>query len=89
LIASAAGVPDVQENPPPKVLQLGLDDFYVEYKLIVTTSHPERRFPIRSNLHQNIQDNFAKAGIEIMSPHYQANRSGEELTLPDSGSPDA
>lgn len=83
LIASAQGVPDVKEDPPPKVLQLRLDDFYVEYKLIVTTSHPERRFTIRSNLHQNMQDNFARAGVEIMSPHYQSNRSGEEITIPD------
>jgi small-conductance mechanosensitive channel len=89
LIASAAGVPDVQEHPPPKVLQLGLEDFYVKYKLIVTTAHPERRFPIRSNLRQNIQDNFAKAGVEIMSPHYQANRGGEDVTIPEMGSLDA
>jgi small-conductance mechanosensitive channel len=89
LIASAAGVPDVQEHPPPKVLQLGLEDFYVKYKLIVTTAHPERRFPIRSNLRQNIQDNFTKAGVEIMSPHYQANRDGEDITLPELGSLDA
>jgi small-conductance mechanosensitive channel len=82
LIAAAKDVPDVQTNPPPKVLQLSLDDFYVQYKLIVTTAHPERRFPIRSNLHQNIQDNFAAAGIEIMSPHYQANRDGETTTIP-------
>ena len=73
------------ETPPPKVLQLSLDDFYVQYKLIVTTEHPERRIPIRSGLHQNIQDNFAKANVEIMSPHYQANRDGEALTLPQLG----
>ncbi len=85
LIASAAGVPDVLENPPPKVLQLSLDDFYVKYKLIVTTRHPERRFPMRSNLYQNIQDNFAAAGVEIMSPHYQHNRSGNESTVPGVG----
>ncbi|MDH3981503.1 MAG: mechanosensitive ion channel family protein [Kiritimatiellaceae bacterium] len=83
LISAAKGVPDVQENPPPKVLQLSLNDFYVQYKLIVTTAHPERRFSIRSNLHQNIQDNFAKAGVEIMSPHFQANRSGETSTIPE------
>jgi len=82
LISAAAGVPDVLENPPPKVLQLSLDDFYVKYKLIVTTKHPERRFPMRSNLYQNIQDNFAKAGVEIMSPHYQHNRTGNETTIP-------
>lgn len=82
LIAAAKGVPDVLENPPPKVLQLELGDFYVKYKLIVTTKHPERRFPMRSNLYQNIQDNFAKAGVEIMSPHYQHNRTGNETTIP-------
>ncbi|MDF7822926.1 mechanosensitive ion channel family protein [Pontiellaceae bacterium B12227] len=85
LIASAEGVDDVLQSPPPKVLQLKLDDFYVEYKLIVTTKHPERRFPIRSNLHQNIQDNFAAAGVEIMSPHFQGNRESEASTIPDMG----
>ncbi|HSR88599.1 MAG TPA: mechanosensitive ion channel domain-containing protein [Pontiella sp.] len=85
LIAAAAGVPDVLEIPPPKVLQLSLDDFYVEYKLIVTTKHPERRIPIRSNLHQNIQDRFAEAGIEILSPHYRSNRAGDESTVPTPG----
>jgi small-conductance mechanosensitive channel len=84
LIASAKDVPDVLENPPPKVLQLELGDFYVKYKLIVTTKYPERRFPLRSNLNQNIQDNFAKAGVEIMSPHYRANRNGDDITIPKS-----
>ncbi|MEE9368911.1 MAG: mechanosensitive ion channel domain-containing protein [Pontiella sp.] len=82
LTSSAKDVPDVLENPAPKVLQLELGDFYVKYKLIVTTKHPERRVPIRSNLSQNIQDNFAAAGVEIMSPHYRANRSGEATTIP-------
>lgn len=82
LLASAEGVEDVLQAPPPKVLQLSLDDFYVQYKLIVTTKHPERRFMIRSNLHQNIQDNFSKAEVEIMSPHYQDNRNGEDSTIP-------
>ena len=82
LIAAAEGVPDVLATPPPKVLQLSLDDFYVKYKLIVTTSHPERRIPIRACLHQNIQDQFANADIEILSPHYQSNRNGEESTVP-------
>lgn len=82
LFASAEGVEDVLQAPPPKVLQVSLDDFYVQYKLIVTTKHPERRIPIRSNLHQNIQDNFAKAGVEIMSPHYRDNRTGEDITIP-------
>jgi small-conductance mechanosensitive channel len=85
LIESAEGVPEVLTNPPPKVFQLSLDDFYVQYKLIITTKHPELRYPIRSNLHQNIQDNFAKAGIEILSPHYQSNRAGDASTIPVGG----
>ena len=86
LISAAVGVLDVLENPAPKVLQISLDDFYVQYRLIVTTKHPELRIRIRSDLHKNIQDRFVKAGIEILSPHYQSNRAGDESTLPDTGS---
>ncbi|ADE56001.1 mechanosensitive ion channel family protein [Coraliomargarita akajimensis] len=83
LLKSAEGVPDVLEEPAPTILQLGLGDFYVKYKLVISTKHPERKFRILSNLHQNIQDNFAKANVEIMSPHYQANREGEAITIPE------
>jgi small-conductance mechanosensitive channel len=83
LLNSAKGVNDVLEEPAPTILQLSLDDFYVQYKLIVTTHHPERRFRIRSDLHQNIQDQFALADIEIMSPHYQHNRDSQKRTVPD------
>ena len=82
LISAARNVDNVLDAPPPKVLQLELGDFYVQYKLIITTKNPERRFLIRSSLYQNIQDRFAEAGVEIMSPHYQANRTGEESTIP-------
>ena len=37
---------------------------------------------IYSDLHQNIQDAFNEAGIEIMSPHYIATRDGSETTIP-------
>ena len=37
---------------------------------------------IYSDLHQNIQDRFNEAGIEIMSPHYMAMRDGNESTIP-------
>lgn len=37
---------------------------------------------IYSDLHQNIQDKFNEAGIEIMSPHYMAVRDGNETTTP-------
>lgn len=82
LIQSTEGVEDVLDDPPPTILQLQLDDFYVKYKLVVATKRPERTFRILSDLHQNIQDAFAAAGVEIMSPHYRANRSGEHVAIP-------
>ena len=32
---------------------------------------------IRAELHQNIQDSFNEAGVEIMSPHYASVRDGK------------
>jgi small-conductance mechanosensitive channel len=85
LIAAAAGVEDVLDDPAPTVLQLSLDDFYITYKLVVATKRPDRMLRILSDVHQNIQDRFAEAGVEIMSPHYRANRSGESPAIPDIG----
>jgi small-conductance mechanosensitive channel len=82
LLKSAEGVDDVLDDPSPVILQLSLDDFYVKYKLVVSTKEPAKQFRILSNIHQNIQDNFAAAGVEIMSPHYQSNRTGEQPALP-------
>jgi small-conductance mechanosensitive channel len=83
LTAAAEGAPDVLDDPPPSIIQSSLDDFYVAYKLRVTTQSPQRGPGILSTLHQRIQDNFAKADIEILSPHYRQNRSGEETTIPE------
>jgi len=82
LLKSAEGVEDVLATPAPMILQLKLEDFYIQYKLVVTTKRPERMYRILSDLHQNIQDTFAEAGVEIMSPHYRANRDGEAIAIP-------
>jgi hypothetical protein len=37
---------------------------------------------IKSDLHQNIQDSFNRGGVEIMSPHYRAERDGNEVAIP-------
>ena len=39
---------------------------------------------IYSDLHQNIQDVFNEAGIELLSPHYQAHRDGSQSMIPPS-----
>lgn len=40
-----------------------------------------------SDLHQNIQDQFNEAGVEILSPHYMATRDRNESTIPRKNKP--
>ena len=70
------------ESPEPFVLQTSLDDFYISYQVNVHTDKPILQPKIYSELHQNIQDGFNEAGIEIMSPHYSAARDGNQTTIP-------
>ena len=37
---------------------------------------------IYSELHQNIQNTFNEAGVEILSPHYAQIRDGNHTTIP-------
>ncbi|MEZ0181574.1 mechanosensitive ion channel family protein [Flavobacterium oncorhynchi] len=73
----------IEQTPPPFVLQTSLDDFYVSYQINVYTKEPTKQPLIYSSLHQNIQDAFNEAGIEIMSPHYSALRDGNMTTIPE------
>ena len=67
--------------PKPFVLQTSLDDFYVSYQLNARTREIHKMAIIYSELHKNIQDEFNKAGVEIMSPHYSALRDGNHTTI--------
>lgn len=66
----------------PFVLQTSLDDFYVAYQINAYTDQSHRMAAIYSGLHQNIQDKFNEAGVEILSPHYRAARDGNMTTIP-------
>ena len=68
LIAAARQTIYVLAEPEPFVQQTALNNFYVTYELNVYTRHPSDMSQIYSELHANIQDVFAAAGIEIMSP---------------------
>ncbi|OXA73420.1 transmembrane ion channel [Flavobacterium aquidurense] len=83
LIEAALKTEMVEKTPQPFVLQTSLDDFYVSYQINVYTKHPTQQPLIYSSLHQNIQDSFNAAGIEIMSPHYNAVRDGNNTTIPE------
>lgn len=79
---AAAATPNVLAEPSPFVLQTSLDDFYVTYQLNVYTDQPQCMAKTYSDLHQNIQDAFNTAQVEIMSPHYKAVRDGNQVTIP-------
>ncbi|OMQ13575.1 mechanosensitive ion channel family protein [[Flexibacter] sp. ATCC 35103] len=83
LIDAALKTEMTEPTPSPFVLQTSLDDFYVSYQINVYTKHPTKQPLIYSSLHQNIQDSFNAAGIEIMSPHYNALRDGNTTTIPE------
>lgn len=82
LIDAAMRTDGLDTNKEPFVLQTSLDDFYVSYQLNAYTEFPERMPRIYSDLHATIQDLFNQAGVEIMSPHYRAERDGSEITIP-------
>jgi small-conductance mechanosensitive channel len=80
LCDAATATPGLLKKPTPFVLQTSLDDFYVSYELNAYTKEPWRMADIYSELHQNIQDKFNEAGVEIMSPAYTAWRDGNQPT---------
>jgi len=82
-LAAALATDDVLHDPPPFVLQTALNDFYVAYELNAYTAKPSEMLHTYSVLHQNIQDRFNEAGVEINSPHYTSLRDGNQTTIPE------
>ncbi len=73
LVSAAKQTAGIRENPAPYVLQRALSDYYVEYQLFAFVDEATRRPWILSDLHENVQDAFNEAGVQIMSPHFRAN----------------
>ncbi|HUZ46973.1 MAG TPA: mechanosensitive ion channel family protein [Terriglobia bacterium] len=82
LLGAAERTEQVAKDPKPFVLQTALDDFYVKYQINVYTNQASQMAQIYSELHQNIQDAFNEAQMEICSPHYQQLRDGNSTTIP-------
>jgi small-conductance mechanosensitive channel len=70
-------------EPPPRVFQTALSDFYVEYRLVCQAipSEPRPRAEVLSALHASVQDVFNEFGVQIMSPHYLGDPE-EPKTVP-------
>jgi small-conductance mechanosensitive channel len=82
LIRAANITVGVSRSPGPFVLQTSLDDFYISYQINAYIKDASKILRIRSELHQNIQDEFNRSGVEIMSPHYRSERDGNPVTIP-------
>ena len=82
LIEAALNTPGVIDDPRPFVLETSLSDWYPIYQINAYIREADKLAQIYSDLHQNIQDRFNEAGVEIMSPHYMAMRDGNESTIP-------
>jgi small-conductance mechanosensitive channel len=82
LLLLAAGRTDgIRKTPAPVVRQTALQDFYVQYTLLVSVEDPARRPAILDALHANIQDAFNEFDVQIMSPNYEADPEGRK-TVP-------
>jgi small-conductance mechanosensitive channel len=83
LRSAAVATTHVLKSPEPFVLQRALNDFYVSYELNAYTDTPREVLNIFSELHQNIQNRFNDAGVEICSPHFAALRDGNAVSMPE------
>jgi small-conductance mechanosensitive channel len=72
LLQAAGRTAEIRKDPHPFVLQRALSDFFVEYELRFHIDRPEERGVVLSGLHAQIQDAFNEAGVQIMSPHFEA-----------------
>jgi small-conductance mechanosensitive channel len=69
----------VSKDPPPRVLQTALQDFYVEYTMVVSVADPRRKLLVLDELHAHIQDVFNEHGVQIMSPNYEADPQDKKV----------
>jgi small-conductance mechanosensitive channel len=82
LLAAARAVPGIATDPPPQVLQTSLNDFHISYELNASVRDVLTYRETLSDLLAAIQDQFAAADVEILSPGYHAIRNGNRSTVP-------
>lgn len=82
LIEAALKTEGVLKKPEPFVLIKSLPDFYCCFQINAYTKKDQILPRTYSALHKNIIDIFNQAGIEIMSPHFYAQRDGNQTMIP-------
>jgi small-conductance mechanosensitive channel len=82
LLGAARSVVGIAAEPAPYVLQTSLNDFHISYELNASVVDVLVYREILSELLGAIQDQFAQAKVEILSPAYHAMRNGNPSTVP-------
>jgi small-conductance mechanosensitive channel len=82
LLAAARETNGISAEPAAYVLQLALNDFHISYELNATVCDVSSYRQTLSDLLGAIQDQFAAADVEILSPAYHAIRNGNPSTVP-------
>lgn len=82
LLQAASKTPNLLSDPKPFVLQTALDDSYVRYQINGYTKVENEMPRIYSDLYKNVMEVFNEAGIDIVSPHYYAQRDSSKPIVP-------
>ncbi len=82
MLDAASATAGISQEIPPFVLQTSLNDFHISYELNAYVRDVETYRSTLSDLLGAIQDQFAGAGVEILSPGYHAMRNGNGSTVP-------
>jgi small-conductance mechanosensitive channel len=80
LINAAKKTESILKNPAPFVLQISLNDFTITYEINAYTQDSNSMANLYSRLHENIQNEFNEAGVEILSPDYTVYRKDQKIT---------
>ena len=82
MLSAARSVGGITDEIEPFVLQTSLNDFHISYELNAFVRDAGRYRETLSEVLAALQDQFARAGVEILSPGYHAIRNGNRSTLP-------
>jgi small-conductance mechanosensitive channel len=82
LLRAASRVSGLSDDPAPFVLQTSLNDFHISYELNAYVRNVVTYRETLSEMLAAVQDCFAEADVEILSPGYHAIRDGNRSTVP-------
>jgi small-conductance mechanosensitive channel len=88
MLSAARSVAGITDEIEPFVLQTSLNDYHISYELNAYVRDPATYRQTLSEVLAALQDQFAAADVEILSPGYHAIRNGNRSTVPKISSQD-